>query len=190
MIVLVTGGARSGKSTFAERYSHSLGKNGIYVATAESWDDEMKDRVKRHQIRRDESGFQWRTQEETLCLPERLESIDFEYNVYRSGSTVVLVDCLTLWLTNLLLQWENEPDAEQRCMQRVGELTDVLRRFQGDAVLVTNEVGYGIVPATPLGRKFRDICGRMNQEVAAAADQVFLVTVGIPIELKSRQFKW
>lgn len=190
MIILVTGGARSGKSTFAERYSHSLGDEGIYVATAEAWDEEMKDRVQRHQVRRDESGFRWRTVEEPLRLPERLESIDFEYNVYRNGRTVVLVDCLTLWLSNMLLQREQQDDAEQRCMERVGVLAGVLRRFQGDIVLVTNEVGYGVVPPTPLGRRFRDICGRMNQEIAIVSEQVFLVTAGIPVELKSRQFKW
>ncbi|WP_199615613.1 bifunctional adenosylcobinamide kinase/adenosylcobinamide-phosphate guanylyltransferase [Paenibacillus alkalitolerans] len=190
MIVMVTGGARSGKSSFAERYAERLGADGIYIATAEARDDEMRDRVERHRVRRQESGFRWKTQEEPFRLPERLESVDFEYNVYRAGHTVVLVDCLTLWLSNMLLQWECEEDAETRCMGRVDMLAEVLRRFQGDILLVTNEVGYGIVPATPLGRKFRDVCGRMNQTIADVSDRVFLVTAGIPIELKSRQFKW
>jgi adenosylcobinamide kinase/adenosylcobinamide-phosphate guanylyltransferase len=190
LIAMVTGGARSGKSSFAERYAERLGAEGIYVATAEAWDDEMRDRVERHRVRREGSGFRWKTLEEPLRLPERLESVDFEYNVYRAGRTVVLVDCLTLWLSNMLLQWENEEDAETRCMHRVDMLADVLRRFQGDILLVTNEVGYGIVPSTPLGRKYRDICGRMNQRIAEVSDQVFLVTAGIPIELKSREFKW
>jgi adenosylcobinamide kinase / adenosylcobinamide-phosphate guanylyltransferase len=190
LIALVTGGARSGKSSFAEAYARSLASQGLYIATAEAWDDEMKDRVARHKERREESGFQWKTLEETLLLPERLTTVDFEYNVYRSGGHVVLVDCLTLWLTNTLLQFESEADAEARSMARVRELTAVLRRYQGDLLLVTNEVGYGIVPATPLGRLFRDVCGRMNQEVASVCDQVFLVTAGIPIELKSRRFRW
>jgi len=192
-VVLVTGGARSGKSTFAERYAARLGDRGIYVATAVPFDEEMKQRVALHQRRREESGgggLAWRTIEEPLRLPERIEALDFEYNVYRTGHTVILVDCLTVWLTNVLLQWENEPDAEDRCMEQVDELVQVLQRFQGTIVLVTNEVGLGIVPETPLGRLFRDAAGRMNQRVAAVSHQVFLVTAGIPIELKSREYRW
>ncbi|TLS51471.1 bifunctional adenosylcobinamide kinase/adenosylcobinamide-phosphate guanylyltransferase [Paenibacillus antri] len=189
VVVLVTGGARSGKSAFAERYVERYAEEGVYVATAQSFDEEMERRIATHRSRRDTAGFVWKTVEEPLRLPECLEALDFEYNVYRSGHTVVLVDCLTLWLSNLLLQWEAEPDAEARCLARVDELVAVLRRFQGTVVLVTNEVGFGIVPATPLGRLYRDAAGRMNQKVAAAADQVFLVASGIPIELKSREYR-
>lgn len=192
VVVLVTGGARSGKSTFAETYAARLGDQGLYVATAVPFDEEMRKRVELHRRRREEAadgGLRWKTLEEPLRLPERIEALDFEYNVYRTGHTVVLVDCLTVWLTNVLMQWEDQPDAEERCMERVEALVQSLLRFQGNIVLVTNEVGLGIVPATPLGRLFRDAAGRMNQRVAAVCEQVFLVTAGIPIELKSREFR-
>lgn len=189
-VVLVTGGARSGKSAFAETYAARFGKQGIYVATAVLFDDEMKERAAKHRKTREEAAFAWKTIEEPLRLPELIEEIDFQYNVYRTGHTVVLVDCLTVWMTNVLMPWENEPDAEERCMERVDDLVTALQRFQGTILLVTNEVGYGIVPETPLGRLFRDVSGRMNLKVAAVSDQVFLVTAGIPIELKSRAFRW
>jgi len=189
VVVMVTGGARSGKSAFAERYVERYAEEGVYVATAQAFDEEMERRIGAHRSRREETGFVWKTVEEPLRLPECLEALDFEYNVYRSGHTAVLVDCLTLWMSNLLLQWETEPDAEARCLARVDELVAALRRFQGTLVLVTNEVGFGLVPTTPLGRAFRDASGRMNQKVAAAADQVFLVASGIPIELKSREYR-
>jgi len=189
VVVLVTGGARSGKSAFAERYVERVAEEGVYVATAQAFDEEMDRRIGLHRSRRDEAGFVWKTVEEPLRLPECVEALDFEYNVYRSGHTSVLVDCLTLWLSNLMLQWEADPDSEAKCLARVDELVAALRRFQGTIVLVTNEVGWGIVPATPLGRMYRDAAGRMNQKVAAVADQVFLVSSGIPIELKSREYR-
>lgn len=190
VVVMVTGGARSGKSSFAERAAERLGDEGVYVATAIAFDEEMKERIASHRARRAETGFVWKTVEEPLRLPERLEAIDFDYNVYRGGHAVVLVDCLTIWLSNVLLQWEDEPDAEARCAERVDALVRVLQRFQGTVVLVTNEVGLGLVPPNRLGRLFRDVAGRMNQQVAAVSRQVFLVTAGIPIELKSREFRW
>ncbi len=190
VVMMVTGGARSGKSAFAERSAERLGDEGVYVATAQAFDGEMKERIALHRTRRTETGFAWKTIEEPLRLPERLEAIDFDYNVYRGGNTVVLVDCLTIWLSNVLLQWEDEPDAEARCAERVDDLIRVLQRFQGTILLVTNEVGLGVVPPSRLGRLFRDAAGRMNQRVAAASRQVFLVTAGTPIELKSREFRW
>jgi len=189
-VVMVTGGARSGKSAFAEAFVERQAQEGVYVATAQPFDDEMERRIRMHKERRNDAGFAWRTVEEPIRLPERLEALDFEYNVYRSGHTAVLVDCLTIWLSNLLLQWESETDAEARCLAEVDRLVQAIRRFQGTIVLVTNEVGLGLVPPTPLGRMFRDASGRMNQRVAAVSDQVFLVTAGIPIELKSREYKW
>jgi adenosylcobinamide kinase/adenosylcobinamide-phosphate guanylyltransferase len=190
VVVMVTGGARSGKSSFAERYVERAGEEGIYVATAQPFDGEMEKRITLHRERRAEFGFVWKTIEEPLRLPERLEALDFDYNVYRSGHVVVLVDCLTIWISNLLLQWEHESDNEERCADQVEALVCAITRFQGTIVLVTNEVGLGVVPPTPLGRLFRDVSGRMNQRVALAAQQVFLVTAGIPIELKSKEYKW
>lgn len=187
-VVLITGGARSGKSAFAERFVERHAEVGVYVAAAQPFDEEMKKRIAEHRRDRERSGFVWRTVEEPLRLPQRIEALDFEYNVYRSGHTAVLVDCLTIWLSNVLLQHENDPDPEARCLAAVDELTSALRRFQGKIVLVTNEVGFGIVPATPLGRMFRDAAGRMNQRVAAVAEQLFLVVAGVPVELKSREY--
>ncbi|MCI3919588.1 bifunctional adenosylcobinamide kinase/adenosylcobinamide-phosphate guanylyltransferase [Paenibacillus sp. TRM 82003] len=190
VVIMVTGGARSGKSAFAERSAERLGEEGVYVATAQPFDGEMEERIALHRSRREETGFVWKTIEEPLRLPERLEALDFDYNVYRGGHAVVLVDCLTVWLSNVLLEREHENDAEARCAERVDDLIRVLQRFQGTILLVTNEVGLGVVPPSRLGRLFRDVAGRMNQRVAAVSKQVFLVTAGIPIELKSREFRW
>ncbi|MDF9845263.1 MULTISPECIES: bifunctional adenosylcobinamide kinase/adenosylcobinamide-phosphate guanylyltransferase [unclassified Paenibacillus] len=181
MSILVTGGARSGKSGFAERLTLSLAEQAVYVATAQSFDDEMKVRIALHRRQRGESGGQWQTLEEPHELPALLDRL--------SGGRAVLVDCLTLWLSNVLLAVESEPDRQERVEQEIARLEDSVSSFQGTLVLVTNEVGDGIVPEYALGRLYRDLAGRMNARVAARCQQVFLVTAGIPIELKSREYK-
>lgn len=181
MSILVTGGARSGKSGFAERLTLSLAEQAVYVATAQAFDDEMKARIALHQQQRGESGGQWETLEEPHDLPGLLDRL--------SGGKAVLVDCLTLWLSNVLLAVESEPDRQERVEQEIARLEDSVSSFQGTLVLVTNEVGDGIVPEYALGRLYRDLAGRMNARLAARCQQVFLVTVGIPIELKSREYK-
>lgn len=190
MIVLVTGGAVSGKSAFAERYAESLGLSGIYVETAQLLDDQTKDRIERQRCRRDERSFPWKTLEEPLRLSERVEALDFEYNVYRGAHAVVVVDDLTVWISNVLLQWEHDENAEALCMARVDALIAALRRFQGTILLVTNEVG--LRPASPAApeRLFIEMSERMNRLAAAVSDQVVLVTAGIPVELKCREMKW
>lgn len=187
MIVLVTGGARSGKSTFAETYAARLGVLGVYIATSPVFDEELRERVRRHRQRREQSPFSWETHEIPYDLAGFLRGLSFEPAI-GSGERVVLVDCLTLWLSNWLLKFEQEQPME-RTLEKVDELVDVLRSFPGTIMLVSNEVGYGIVPDNPLGRMFRDAAGIMNQRVAEASDQVFLVTAGIPVELKSRAFR-
>lgn len=186
MVVLVTGGARSGKSTFAEKYAAHLGSRGIYIATSPVFDEELEERVRLHQQRREQSAFTWMTVEEPYELTGILQELRSRTDLWDSG-TVVLVDCLILWLSNWLLYHEEE-DAMERLLAKIGELQEALRDFPGTILLVTNEVGYGIVPDYPLGRVFRDMAGMMNQHVAAESDQVFLVTAGIPVELKSRAF--
>lgn len=181
-LILVTGGARSGKSTFAERLLQKLApQGGTYVATAEAHDDEMQERIRLHQAQREASGYGWHTANCPLQLPEWLTEAD---------GAAVLIDCLTLWLSNELLQAQQEsgegPELEQRLDARIDELLDVLAEVQGTVVVVTNEVGSGVVPAYKLGRIFRDAAGRLNQRLAARADEVYLVTAGIPIEIKSR----
>ncbi|CAG7613813.1 Bifunctional adenosylcobalamin biosynthesis protein CobU [Paenibacillus solanacearum] len=180
MKVLVTGGARSGKSGFAEAYAAKLGERGLYVATAQAFDEEMKARIELHQADRRSRGFHWDTTEEPYALAETLRS---------TAAPVILVDCLTLWLSNWLLRCEHEPDAERLVESRIDELADVFGSMSSPVVLVTNEVGYGLVPEYKLGRIFRDLSGRMNQKLARTADQLVLVTAGIPVELKSQAFR-
>lgn len=184
MRVMVTGGARSGKSSFAERYAAHLGKQGVYIATAQPFDDEMAARLALHKERRDESGFPWSTVEEPFHVADYLLG-----HVPADGG-VVLIDCLTLWLSNWVLQYEQEADMERKVGDRVDELAAALRSYAGTVLLVTNEVGSGIVPEYKLGRVYRDLAGRMNQRIAEACDEVFLVTSGIPVELKRLAFRF
>lgn len=165
--LLVLGGARSGKSRFAQARAESLPGPPVYIATAEAWDDEMRDRIARHRADR---GGQWATVDAPLDLPEAI--------TMRSGSGhVLLVDCLTLWATNLLLA---ERDAEAA----TDALCAAVAGFDGHLILVANEVGLGIVPDNALSRRFRDVAGVMNQRVAAAAGEVVFVAAGLPLRLK------
>lgn len=183
MAVLVTGGARSGKSSFAEKLAMHCCERGVYIATSHIYDEEMRERIGLHQQQRLHSGFPWETREEPYALRDCLTQLQ------ESGEdAVVLVDCLTLWLTNWLLYYEQESHAVQLVSNQIDELVDVVSSYSGQLILVTNEVGDGIVPEYPLGRLFRDLAGRMNQRVAEVCQQVFLVTVGIPIELKSNAY--
>lgn len=168
-ITLVLGGARSGKSGFAEERVLARGGDAVYLATAEAWDEEMRARVDEHRRRR--AGAGWRTVEEPLKLSEAIAE-------HARPGRAVLVDCLTLWLTNQMLAG-NDVDAA------TDGLLAALTGADGDIVLVANEVGYGIVPETPLGRRFRDHAGRLNQRIAALADEVVLVVAGIPLTVKS-----
>lgn len=164
--ILITGGARSGKSALAERLALSLGQAPIYIATAEARDAEMADRIAAHQARRGEG---WTTREVPLDLAGALDASD--------GAGPRLVDCLTLWLSNLML-------AERDCQAAAGELVACLGRQRAPTVLVTNEVGDGIVPTNALARAFRDAAGLLNQQVAAAADTVYLTVAGQPVRIK------
>jgi adenosylcobinamide kinase/adenosylcobinamide-phosphate guanylyltransferase len=182
MIVLVTGGARSGKSTFAEQYAAHLGASGKYIATSQIYDEEMRTRVRMHMERRELSRFAWDTIEEPYDLSGALRSAVHD--------KVILVDCLTLWLSNWLISSEHEKEPERRILDKLDELTQTLTTVSGTVILVTNEVGDGVVPEYALGRQYRDLAGVMNQRVAAISGQVFLVTAGIPLELKSRAYKF
>lgn len=167
--LFVIGGARSGKSRYAQARAEAAGGKPIFVATAEAFDDEMRDRIARHRADRD---ARWRTVEAPRDLPAALDALN-------TSDAVVLVDCLTLWVSNLLLA-----DAD---MARAGrQLCDAIARFDGALILVANEVGLGIVPDNALARAFRDAAGQLNQAVAAAADEVVLLTAGLPLTLKAR----
>jgi adenosylcobinamide kinase/adenosylcobinamide-phosphate guanylyltransferase len=166
---LVLGGARSGKSAFAERLVTETAATRVYLATATAGDDEMRERIVHHRARR---GDGWRTIEEPLALVEALGRED------RAGNAV-LVDCLTLWLSNLMHAGK-DADAESR------QLAALLRETRATIVLVSNEVGLGLVPETPLGRAFRDAQGRLNQVVGAAVSSVAFIAAGLPIWLKQQ----
>ncbi len=161
------GGARSGKSAYAERLVVESGLERVYVATAEAGDTEMAQRIAHHQARRGEG---WRTLEETQSLEKVLEQSTGE-------GRAVLVDCLTLWLSNLMFLGV---DIEAR----TAALCRTAKHLPGLVVFVSNEVGLGLVPDTPLGRQFRDAQGRLNQAVASVADRVAFLAAGLPLYLK------
>jgi adenosylcobinamide kinase/adenosylcobinamide-phosphate guanylyltransferase len=166
-IHLILGGARSGKSRFAEnRINHAGG--GIYIATGRAWDEEMANRIELHKSSR---GEIWQTIEEPLDLFGVLSACN------RDGSKPVLVDCLTLWLTNLMLE-DRDIEAE------FDRLCDLLPELDIPVLLVSNEVGFGIVPENAMARSFRDHAGRLHQRIAELADQVTLVVAGIPMSVK------
>jgi adenosylcobinamide kinase / adenosylcobinamide-phosphate guanylyltransferase len=164
---LVLGGARSGKSRHALTCAEAIGPRRVFVATAEAGDAEMAGRIARH---RAERGPGWRTIEVPLDVADALGSIE--------AADVALVDCLTLWLSNLLLAGRDPDPAADA-------LLDALAQARIPAVLVSNEVGLGLVPETPLGRRFRDAQGRLNQRLAAAATRVDFVVAGIALVLKA-----
>jgi adenosylcobinamide kinase/adenosylcobinamide-phosphate guanylyltransferase len=164
--ILITGGARSGKSLIAETRTLALGSPAIYVATAQAWDDEMRARIAEHQARR---GPEWVTHAEPLDLLGVLAATD--------GQGPRLVDCLTLWLTNLMLG-----DHDWRAAGRA--LVAALPAQVSPIVFVTNEVGGGIVPENALARAFRDAAGTLNQWIAAEADEVILAVAGLPLKVK------
>jgi len=166
---LVLGGARSGKSAFAERLVAETPATRVYLATATAGDDEMRERIAHHRARR---GGGWRTIEEPLALVETLAREDRPDNA-------ILVDCLTLWLSNLMHAGKNA-DVESR------QLAVCLREASAKIVLVSNEVGLGLVPETPLGRAFRDAQGRLNQVIGAAVSNVAFIAAGLPIWLKQK----
>ena len=165
-IILVTGGARSGKSALAERLAQSCGNKVIYIATSEPFDDEMQSRINRHRARRDAG---WRTVDAPLELPDMLVQTD--------GDAARLVDCLTMWLNNLI--YHNRDVGYE-----MNRLIKVISEQQADLVMVTNEIGSGLVPQTAEARKFRDLAGELNQMVAQAASQVYLSVSGIPVKIK------
>lgn len=166
-LTLLLGGARSGKSRFGEELvlEAARGSGAIYIATAEALDDEMRQRIAMHAARR---GSAWRTIE----APRELASV-----LGACGAQPVLVDCLTLWLSNLML-------ADQDVDGNIEALLAVIGMRTSPTVLISNEVGSGIVPETALGRCFRDEQGRLNQRIAAAADCVALMVAGLPLRLK------
>ena len=164
--VLVLGGARSGKSRWAEKSIENTKASVSYIATAQAFDDEMQARISEHRKQRSDT---WETIEAPLELSQTVKHV--------SKDRIILVDCLTLWLSNLML-------AEHDIDRATQDLLAALAARQAPTVLVSNEVGMGLVPETPLGRAFRDAQGRLNQAVAAEAQTVVFVAAGLPLVLK------
>ncbi len=165
--LFVLGGARSGKSRYAQARAEAIEGCHIFIATAHAYDAEMRDRIARHRADRD---ARWHSVDAPHALPEAIA-------VHSGINAVLLVDCLTLWTSNLLLADADFDEARQ-------SLCAAIANFDGHLILVSNEVGFGIVPDNALARRFRDEAGRINQAVAAIAGEVTLVVAGLPLRLK------
>lgn len=166
-VTLVLGGARSGKSAFAEGLVERAADSRLYVATGQAWDEEMRDRIASHQHRR---GKGWQTVEAPVELVQVLEA-------HVQAERPILVDCLTLWVTNLMLG-EHDIDAAFE------QLAATLPKLNGPVVFVSNEVGLGIVPDNAMARAFRDHAGRLHQSIASLADEVHFVAAGLSLKMK------
>ena len=166
-VILITGGQRSGKSTKAEELALSLSKHPVYLATAHIWDDEFRERVKKHQERR---GPEW-------------TNIEEEINLSRHDLTgrVVVIDCITLWLTNLFYQFDSKVDIT---LESAKKEFDAFTQHDATYIFVTNEIGLGGVSTNQLQRKFTDLQGWMNQYIAKKADEVILMVSGIAVKVK------
>lgn len=171
-VTLVLGGARSGKSGYAEQLVEACAAGGTYLATAEARDDEMAARIRDHRARR---GSAWTTVEEPLELAAALAR-------HATRDRPILVECLTLWLSNIMAAGCDVARERER-------LVEGLRTLAGPVVFVANEVGLGLVPSTPLGRAFRDEAGRLNQAIAGSAQRVIFVAAGLPLTIKDEAEK-
>jgi adenosylcobinamide kinase/adenosylcobinamide-phosphate guanylyltransferase len=176
-IVLFTGGARSGKSSRAEQYAAYHQRPVVYLATAEARDDEMQARIAQHQAQRPGT---WRTYEEPLAVSAVLATLP--------QGTLVLLDCLSLLVSNLLLAHELNPQFV--VSNEVASMLNSVQQRNLTLIVVSNEVGMGIVPEYPLGRIYRDLLGRANQQVAAAAAEVYVVVCGIVIDVRAQEAIW
>jgi adenosylcobinamide kinase / adenosylcobinamide-phosphate guanylyltransferase len=172
-IIFITGGCRSGKSRFAFDHANRGYSDKIFLATSEILDDEMALRVENHKRVR---GPEWRT------IEEPVEIVDAIGQSGKEGS-LILLDCITLWISNLLIRWDDDP----RILDEVSRLIKSLQESPASFLIVSNEVGMGIVPVEPLGRRFRDLAGAANQKIAHAADTVVFMVSGIPIFLKGEK---
>jgi len=176
-LILLLGGARGGKSAYAMRLAQdgerAADDEVCFIATAQGLDEDMTKRIARH---RAERPTKWRTIEEPCQIDEALRQA--------SGARIVVVDCLTLFVSNWLMRYDDEHECEQFVRRITRNFLALARTRQQTIICVSNEVGLGIVPDTGLGRVFRDLLGRVNQEFAAAADEAYLLIAGLPLKLK------
>jgi len=169
-ITFITGGARSGKSAFAEKLAGERAGKRAYLATAQALDAEMVERIEHHRRRR---GDAWDTFEEPLAVAELVRKLSGRYQV-------LLLDCLTLWLSNVMAR----TGSDREIGSQVDDLTAALRGFGGSVLVVSNEVGLGIVPDNALARRFRDLAGFANQKVAQTSDDAYFLAAGMPMKIK------
>ena len=174
-VTLYTGGCRSGKSSLALEAAREISENVCFIATCIPQDDEMRLRVKKHQEERPAS---WNVIEEPVNLAEVISKVD------PSAYPVILVDCLTLWVCNLMCRENNPLTTEEEMAIEAEKLVDSANQYGGDVIFVSNEVGMGIVPANAMSRNYVDLAGRCNQVVAKGADKAIFVSCGIGIDLK------
>lgn len=180
-IIYITGGAKSGKSNFAENLATKKDKKKIYLATSKIYDLEIEDKVKKHQISR---GDSWKTIEAYKDLPSILMKFEDE---------TILIDCLTMMITNLIFDYETDFDdvttdklnfIENKIITELDKLINFSKNYKGDIIIVSNEIGLGIVPINRLSRYFREIAGLANQKIAKASKEAYMIISGLPIKLK------
>lgn len=169
---MVTGGCRSGKSRYAQLWAEGRGARRLFLATAQVTDDEMAERIARHRAQRGEG---WITVEEPIEVHQAIREQGAQVEV-------ILLDCITVWVSNLLMK--NFRD--ENIMSRVNDIVTVIGQLPCSVALVTNEVGWGVVPSYPLGRRFRDLAGSVNQRLAEAADALVLMVAGEPLRIKGQ----
>ncbi|MBA7711341.1 Bifunctional adenosylcobalamin biosynthesis protein CobU [subsurface metagenome] len=179
--ILITGGARSGKSSFAQELALKLGGPVLFVATAVAGDEEMRKRIEEHQ----------RERPPTWELLEVTTHVGRQVSQRISGARVVILDCVTLLVNNILSQYSDKASEqggssqiEERLGDEIGDLVECINSAEAGFIIVTNEVGMGLVPANRLGRLYRDLLGRVNQKLAAVADEVYLMVAGLPVRIK------
>lgn len=176
-LIFITGGARSGKSNFAEKIAANLGKSVAYLATAQPLDEEMAFRIKKHKEKRLNT---WETYEEPIEVRELVSRLGLE-------KEVILIDCMTLLTSNLLLRKEDKVEDskwQEEIILEIEKLAKISFRVPAQVIIISNEVGMGLVPDNPLGRVYRDILGRANSIIADKADEVFMMVSGIPLKIK------
>lgn len=180
-LYFITGGARSGKSRFAEELASSLEEQVLYIATCEARDDEMLRRIELHKKRR---SLLWKTIEEPFNVDKILSQYGNEFKV-------ILIDCLTLFVTNHLFAGQNDQELkftiekEDEILNKVRKLANISLEVNANVIIVSNEVGMGLVPVNSLGRFYRDLLGRVNQVIANKADEVYFMVSGLPLKIKS-----
>jgi adenosylcobinamide kinase/adenosylcobinamide-phosphate guanylyltransferase len=172
-MIFITGGCRSGKSRSALNYANRHFSKKLYLATCEAFDEEMALRIENHKKMR---GPEWQTIEEPIEIADKVRQ-------HGDHVEVILLDCITLWLSNLLIKWKDD----RKVMDEVDRLVNAINQTQTSLIIVSNEVGMGIVPVDPLVRRFRDLSGMANQRFAEVADTVIFMVSGIPVFLKGTE---